>query len=84
MLKLSPLDAEHRALGAKMGALAGWDMPISYSGTVAEHLAVRGSAGIFDVSHLGKILVTGPGGDSFLDGRLSRFSASMAFTTLKE
>ncbi|MFN2614703.1 MAG: glycine cleavage system aminomethyltransferase GcvT [Actinomycetota bacterium] len=71
MLKLSPLDAEHRALGAKMGAFAGWDMPISYTGTVAEHMAVRENVGIFDVSHLGKLLVRGDGGDQFLDAQLS-------------
>lgn len=55
-----------------MGAFAGWDMPISYpAGTLAEHAAVRTSAGLFDVSHLGKILVTGPDHLSFLDGQLS-------------
>jgi aminomethyltransferase len=77
MLKLSPLDAEHRALGAKMGAFAGWVMPISYVGTVAEHTAVRERAGIFDVSHLGKLLVSGPGAAAFLDTQLTNKMADL-------
>jgi aminomethyltransferase len=77
MLKLSPLDAQHRALGAKMGAFAGWDMPISYAGTVAEHTAVRERAGIFDVSHLGKLLVSGPGAAAFLDTQLTKKMADL-------
>ncbi|MGH2830121.1 MAG: hypothetical protein ACRDJM_06530, partial [Actinomycetota bacterium] len=67
----SPLDAEHRALGAHMGAFAGWEMPISYGGTVSEHLAVRERAGVFDVSHLGKILVAGDGARALLDRALT-------------
>jgi aminomethyltransferase len=69
---LGPLDTRHRALGATMGAFAGWDMPIAYpAGTIAEHAAVRGAAGLFDVSHLGKVVVTGPDHLAFLDGQLS-------------
>ncbi len=60
-LKRTPLDAEHRALGAKMSAFAGWDMPIEYRGTLAEHRAVREAVGLFDLTHLGKILVSGAG-----------------------
>jgi aminomethyltransferase len=60
-LKRTPLDAEHHALGAKMGAFAGWDMPIEYRGTLAEHRAVREAVGLFDLTHLGKILVSGAG-----------------------
>ncbi|HVL90961.1 MAG TPA: glycine cleavage system aminomethyltransferase GcvT [Actinomycetota bacterium] len=71
MTKTSPLDAEHRALKAHMGAFGGWEMPISYAGTVAEHTAVRADAGVFDVSHLGKILVTGDGAAALLDRALS-------------
>ncbi len=56
----SPLDADHRALGAKMVSFGGWDMPIAYpSGTVAEHLACRNAAVVFDVSHLGTVRVRG-------------------------
>ena len=57
----SPLDAAHRALGAKMVPFGGWDMPLSYAdGTLAEHLTCRGDAVVFDVSHLGTVRVTGP------------------------
>ena len=59
--KRSPLDGEHRALGAKMVPFGGWEMPLSYGhGTIAEHLACRGDAVVFDVSHLGTMRVTGP------------------------
>ena len=58
--RLSPLDAVHRALGAKMVPFGGWDMPLSYpAGTLAEHRACRQSAVVFDVSHLGTVRVTG-------------------------
>ena len=58
---LSPLDASHRALGAKMGAFGGWDMPLQYpSGTLAEHRACRNGAVVFDVSHLGTVLLDAP------------------------
>ncbi len=60
-LRRSPLDHAHRALGAKMVAFGGWEMPLSYpSGTLAEHLACRGQAVVFDVSHLGTVRVRGP------------------------
>jgi aminomethyltransferase len=59
-VKRSPLEDEHRALGAKMGAFAGWSMPIEYDGTLAEHRSVREAAGIFDLTHLGKVDVEGP------------------------
>jgi len=60
-LRHSPLEAEHRALGAKMAAFGGWLMPIEYEGTLAEHEAVRSAVGLFDVSHLGKVSASGPG-----------------------
>ncbi|MDQ4069707.1 MAG: glycine cleavage system protein T, partial [Actinomycetota bacterium] len=57
----SPLDAAHRALGAKMVPFAGWEMPLSYpSGTLAEHRTCRTGAVAFDVSHLGTVLLRGP------------------------
>src|SRR5436190_6942652 len=61
-LKRTPLEDEHRALGAKIGAFAGWAMPIDYRGTLAEHQAVRERVGLFDLMHLGKVIVSGPGG----------------------
>ncbi len=60
-LRHSPLEEEHRALGAKLGPFAGWLMPIEYQGTLAEHAAVRGAVGVFDVTHLGKFTASGPG-----------------------
>jgi aminomethyltransferase len=58
-LRHSPLEAEHRALGVHLGAFAGWLMPIEYHGTLAEHRAVREAVGVFDLTHLGKVLVEG-------------------------
>ena len=58
----SPLDAEHRALGAKLVPFGGWEMPLAYpTGTLAEHRACRSSAAAFDVSHLGTVRVAGEG-----------------------
>ncbi|MSO86784.1 MAG: glycine cleavage system aminomethyltransferase GcvT [Acidimicrobiia bacterium] len=58
--RTSPLDAAHRALGAKMVPFGGWDMPLSYGeGTLAEHRACRADAVAFDVSHLGTVRVEG-------------------------
>ena len=58
-LKKTPLNARHRASGGKMVPFAGWDMPVEYSGIVAEHMAVRERAGLFDVSHMGEIEIAG-------------------------
>ncbi len=58
-LKKTPLNARHRASGAKMVPFGGWDMPVEYSGIVAEHMAVRERAGLFDVSHMGEIEIAG-------------------------
>ncbi|MET0737711.1 MAG: glycine cleavage system aminomethyltransferase GcvT [Acidimicrobiales bacterium] len=71
-LRLSPLDAAHRALGAKMVPFGGWDMPLSYGdGTIAEHRACRTSAVAFDVSHLGTVRVTGPEAKGLLQANLT-------------
>src|SRR3954466_7433700 len=58
-LKKTPLNARHRASGAKMVPFGGWDMPVEYSGLSNEHAAVRTRAGIFDVSHMGEIEIAG-------------------------
>ena len=58
-LQPSPLAARHADAGARMAGFAGWQMPISFAGTVAEHTAVREDVGVFDVSHLGTVWVTG-------------------------
>ncbi len=68
-LHTSPLHDRHLALGATMGPFGGWEMPISYAdrGVVAEHTSIRESVGIFDVSHLGKVAVTGSGAADFIN-----------------
>jgi aminomethyltransferase len=63
-LKKTPLNARHRASGARMVPFGGWDMPVEYSGISAEHMAVRERAGLFDVSHMGQIEIAG---DNALD-----------------
>jgi len=65
-MKTTSLNAIHRAAGATMVPFAGWDMPVSYAGTVSEVEAVRTGAGLFDVSHMGEVRVTGPGAFAFL------------------
>jgi aminomethyltransferase len=59
-LKKTPLNARHRAHGARMVEFGGWDMPVEYTGTTDEHMAVRTQAGLFDVSHMGQIELAGP------------------------
>ena len=71
-LRTSPLDAVHRELGAKLVEFGGWDMPVSYpSGTIAEHLACRRDATVFDVSHLGTVRMTGPDAFDVLQSTLT-------------
>ena len=70
-LKRTPLYTRHVAAGAKTADFGGWDMPIEYTGVVAEHTAVRESAGIFDVSHMGQVRVHGPGAVGFLNAVLA-------------
>src|SRR6478672_9560087 len=72
-LRQSPLHERHVALGAKMADFGGWAMPIEYpgGGVVKEHTAVRERVGVFDVSHLGKALVRGPGAAEFVNAALT-------------
>ena len=70
-LRTSPLHDRHVALGAKLGDFGGWDMPIQYAGVLQEHTAVREDVGVFDVSHLGKGVVRGPGSVDFVNARLT-------------
>jgi aminomethyltransferase len=62
-----PLDNWHRARGARMVAFAGYQMPVQYEGIIAEHLWTRASAGLFDVSHMGQLLIAGPGAEKGLE-----------------
>jgi aminomethyltransferase len=59
-LRKTALNSVHRQIGAKMVDFGGWDMPVEYSGLIAEHLSVRTGVGVFDVSHMGDILIRGP------------------------
>src|SRR5512139_3796881 len=65
-LRKTPLNAVHRESGARMVDFGGWDMPVEYSGVIAEHNAVRTAAGLFDVSHMGQFEVDGEGALAFL------------------
>ncbi|HEX8481478.1 MAG TPA: glycine cleavage system aminomethyltransferase GcvT [Allosphingosinicella sp.] len=68
--RLLPLDAWHRAQGARMVAFAGYSMPIQYEGIIAEHRWTRESAGLFDVSHMGQLIVAGPEAEKGLESVL--------------
>jgi glycine cleavage system T protein (aminomethyltransferase) len=70
-LRHTPLEAEHERLGAKMAPFAGWLMPIEYAGALKEHEAVRERVGLFDLTHLGKVEVRGPGALEMLQGVVS-------------
>ncbi len=76
-LSTSPLDAIHRELGASFTDFAGWDMPVRYTSDLAEHHAVRESAGIFDLSHMAEIYVTGPEAHAALDFALAGTVSTM-------
>ncbi|HEX8780148.1 MAG TPA: glycine cleavage system aminomethyltransferase GcvT [Nocardioides sp.] len=70
--KQSPLHDRHVALGAKFSEFGGWSMPLEYpTGVVKEHTAVREAVGVFDVSHLGKVMVAGPGAAAYVNATLS-------------
>jgi aminomethyltransferase len=87
-LRRSPLHQRHVARQAKFASFGGWEMPLEYAGggVIAEHTAVREAVGLFDVSHLGKARVTGPGAVDFLNtclaGDLDRISAGRAQWTM--
>jgi aminomethyltransferase len=70
-LNRSPLHERHAALGAKFAEFGGWEMPLEFTGVVAEHTAVRTSVGVFDVSHLGKATVRGAGAFDFVNSCLT-------------
>lgn len=80
--RYSPLNALHEELGASFTDFAGWQMPVRYDSDLAEHHAVRTSAGIFDISHMAEIAVSGPEAGAFLDyalaGKLSTINLGQA------
>jgi aminomethyltransferase len=67
MLKRTALFSAHQKLGAKLIDFGGWEMPVQYTSITDEHLAVRNAAGIFDISHMGEVTVSGLGGAKFLN-----------------
>jgi aminomethyltransferase len=71
MLKRTPLFAAHQNSGAKLIDFGGWDMPVQYTSITDEHLAVRTAAGIFDISHMGEVTVSGAGALEFLNRTLT-------------
>ncbi len=72
-----PLDAWHRVHGARMVEFAGYHMPIQYEGIIAEHLWTRESAGLFDVSHMGQLMLSGEGVDAALEALVPRDVAAL-------
>ncbi len=67
-LRSTPLTERHREHGARMVPFAGFEMPVQYRGVLAEHAVVRGKVGLFDITHMGEILVRGAGAEAWLDG----------------
>lgn len=76
--KYTALYEEHKKLGASFTDFGGWQMPLKYSSELAEHHAVRKSAGLFDLSHMGEVWVTGPEAAAFLDYALAGKISAMA------
>jgi aminomethyltransferase len=77
-IRMTPLAPEHRALGARMVEFGGWEMPLSYSGILEEHRAVRARAGLFDLSHMGELFVEGPEAAAALAYALTTDPATLA------
>jgi aminomethyltransferase len=71
MLKRTPLFTAHQKLGGKLVEFGGWEMPVQYTSITDEHLAVRQAAGIFDISHMGEVTVSGPAAAAFLNHTLT-------------
>ena len=77
-LQRTPLFAAHQKLGGKLIEFGGWEMPVQYSSITDEHLCVRKAAGIFDISHMGEIRVSGPSAEKFLNHTLTNDIAKLA------
>ena len=76
-LKKTPLNDVHRRMGAKMVEFGGWDMPVRYSGDMEEHRAVRNAAGLFDLGHMGQVVITGPDALPYLQWLVTNDMASL-------
>lgn len=79
-LKHSPLESAHIASGARMVEFGGWFMPVQYSGIMDEHRSVRSSAGMFDISHMGEVTVSGHGASAWLESLLTNRVGKLALT----
>src|SRR5450755_4102413 len=71
MLKRTALFSAHQKLGAKLIDFGGWEMPVQYTSIMDEHLVVRKAAGIFDISHMGEVTVSGAAAAAFLNHLLT-------------
>lgn len=76
-LRRTPLHDVHLELGGRMVPFAGWEMPVQYAGIVQEHLAVRQAVGVFDISHMGQLLVSGRGAEAFLNRVLTNDASKL-------
>ena len=78
-MKRTPLYEEHIRLGGRIVEFSGWEMPLSYpAGILTEHLATRKSGGLFDISHMGRFLVSGQDALPFLQQVLTNNAAALA------
>jgi aminomethyltransferase len=77
-LKRTPLEGAHQALGARLVAFAGWNMPVQYTSIIDEHTAVRTKCGIFDISHMGQFLVSGSTSEAWLNRMFTNNIARLA------
>jgi aminomethyltransferase len=77
-MKRTPLFAAHQRLGGKLIEFGGWEMPVHYTSIIDEHLAVRKAAGLFDISHMGEVRVSGPAAEAFLNQVLSNDARKLA------
>ena len=77
-LRMTALNDVHRRMGARMVEFGGWDMPVRYSGDLEEHRAVRDAAGLFDLGHMGQVIVTGPDALTYLQWLVTNDMASLA------
>jgi len=78
VLLQTPIFSWHQTHGGRLVDFAGWSMPVQYGSIIDEHLATRQAAGLFDVSHMGRLLVEGPGALDWLEGLLTRRVADLA------
>lgn len=78
MLKRTPLFNAHQKLGGKLIEFGGWEMPVQYTSILDEHLAVRKAAGVFDISHMGEVMISGPGAEAFLNQTLTNDARKLA------